>query len=554
MAFARVGVHRSLASQLLIMQVVVLLVVMAAGFAAVAWFQRGEIDHFYEQRALAVAQSVASNDEVQDLVAAGKPGGELESIARATWRATGAEYVVITNAKGIRFTHPNPALIGKPVYSDPEPAKSEPFRTGKSWIGIQKGTLGMTARGKVPLFVGKHLIGEVSVGIPINDVEGYYLRELPTIIAAMTGALLLGVLMSLALSRRLKRQTFGLELHEIASLLQEREAMLHGIREGLLGIDRRQRLVVANDAATQLLGLPQDAVGKPVRELLPEGRLASVVLGDLRGDDHLLLVGDRVIVANRMPVVAGKRGRLGWVVTFQDRTEPEGLLRELDTVLGMTEALRAQSHEFSNQLHVLVGLVELGRYDEAIEFVTGVSRARNELIDRLAETISDPMVVALLLAKTSVAMERGIDLRFSLDRPIEGALNDVGDVLTVLGNLIDNAIDAASVTVGERWIEVQLASRSDELLIRVADSGPGVPENARLDVFGDGWSTKSSRTGARRGLGLALVRQVVDRHGGIVEIGQSVGAIFSVLLPGCVRPEAYDDSIQVAYTTAGEAP
>ena len=169
--------------------------------------------------------------------------------------------------------------------------------------------------------------------------------------------------------------------------------MLHGIREGVLGYDKNERIVLANDFAQQLLDLPPDFVGRPLRQVLPPGRLADVVTGEIEGSDLLVLHGDRVLVANRMPIRHERRHHLGWVVTFQDRTESEALKRQLDDAIGLTETLRAQSHEFANRLHTLVGLVELGRYSEAIQFVTDVSAARADLTERLQADIENAKLV-----------------------------------------------------------------------------------------------------------------------------------------------------------------
>ena len=225
---------------------------------------------------------------------------------------------------------------------------------------------------------------------------------LPLLILYLLGALVVGVLAALALARRLKRQTFGLELGEIAALLQEREAMLHGIREAVLGYDTGGRVLLANDAARDLLGLPAEFAGSKLRYMLPPGRLADVVTGVVTGSDLLVLHEDRVLVANRMPITRNHQ-QLGWVVTFQDRTESEALKRTLDEVTGLADTLRAQSHEFANRLHTLVGLVELGHYAEAVEFVTGLSAARGELTDQLVEAIGEPKLAALILAKVSLA-------------------------------------------------------------------------------------------------------------------------------------------------------
>jgi two-component system CitB family sensor kinase len=277
--------------------------------------------------------------------------------------------------------------------------------------------------------------------------------------------------------------------------------------------------------------------------MLPAGRLADVVTGAAGGSDLLVLHGDQVLVANRMPISRGNR-QLGWVVTFQDRTESESLKRALAEATGVADTLRAQSHEFANRLHTLVGLVELGHYAEAVQFVTDVSAARGELTDQLVEAIGEPKLAALILAKVSLADERDVTLRVMPDSHVGQRITAIREVLTVVGNLIDNAIDAASAAAPSaapsgsgtrsREVELTLVAAESDLLIRVRDSGPGVPHDMREQIFMDGVTTKSSVTGARRGLGLALVRQVVAAMGGMVSVGNDGGAVFTAVLPGCL--------------------
>jgi two-component system, CitB family, sensor kinase len=531
--------RQRLSTQVVVMMVAILVVTMAAGFAVVRWNLNRQLNEQYEQRSLAVAQGLASQPGLQQAVRTGDPGGigphgAVQSMAMAAMRSTSAAFVVVTNAQGIRLSHPNPQLIGTPVwYPDKDLPSSEPFRTGQDWMGIEHGTIGVEAVGKAPIVGHGQLIGQVSVGFLTATVAGHVARTLVELAVYFLAVLALGVLAALGLARRLKRQTFGLELREIAALLQQREAMLHGIREGVLGYDKNERIVLANDFARQLLDLLPEFVGRPLRHVLPPGRLADVVTGEIEGSDLLVLHGDRVLVANRMPIRQDHR-HLGWVVTFQDRTESEALKRQLDDAIGLTETLRAQSHEFANRLHTLVGLVELGRNDEAIQFVTDVSAARADLTERLQADIGDAKLVAMILGKVSLAEERDVRLRVMDDSHVSGPIGDVSQVLTVAGNLIDNAIDAAAQAPGPRWVELTIVAVEHDLLVRVRDSGRGVPHNMRDAIFMDGVTTKSSATGARRGLGLALVRQVVEGRGGMVSVGHDTGAVFTAVLPNCV--------------------
>jgi two-component system CitB family sensor kinase len=546
--------RQRLSTQVVIMMVAILVITMVAGFIVVGLNLRGQLQGQYEQRAMSVAQTLAVDPSVVRLVDEGQPGGPAQQLAAEVVKQTHALFVVMVDKRGIRLTHPKPQLIGKPIdYPDAEPESTEPFRTGVAWTGVQHGSLGWEAVGKVPVWDGGKLIGEVSVGFADTTVSRQLTGALPSLALYLLGVLAVGVLAALGLSRRLKRQTFGLELSEIAALLQEREAMLHGIREGVLGYDKGGRVLLANDPARTLLGLPPNFLGRPIKEMLPPGRIADVVTGKATGSDLLVLHEDRVLAANRMPI-RSNRQHVGWVVTFQDRTESESLKRELDEAIGLTETLRAQSHEFANRLHTLVGLVELGRTREAIQFVTDVSAARGELTDQLVDAIGEPKLAALILAKVSLAGERDVRLRIMPDSRVEQHIGDITGVLTVAGNLIDNAIDAAAQGPAPREVELTLVAAEADLLIRVRDSGPGVPPGMREQIFMDGVTTKSSVTGARRGLGLALVRQIVEGRGGMISVGHDGGAVFTAVLPGCLTAEpATEPATETATETATPA-
>jgi two-component system CitB family sensor kinase len=303
--------------------------------------------------------------------------------------------------------------------------------------------------------------------------------------------------------------------------------MLHGIREGVLAVDTAGRVTLANDEARRLLALPAAVEGRPLAELVPDGRVRDVLGGAIAGADEVVLAGTRVLVANRMPVTI--RGNpVGAVVTLRDRTELEGVLRELDTVRGLAQALRAQAHEFSNKLHVVGGLIELGRLDEAIRFVAETSLVHQELVDLVQQRIGDPALAALLLAKAALASERRVEFRLASDARLPADVADVRDLITVVGNLVDNAIDAASHGPNG-WVEVSVRAEQDGAAIRVRDSGPGIDEHRADEIFREGFTTKGG--GSHYGLGLALVRQVTQRRGGWVRVANEGGTVFTALIP-----------------------
>jgi two-component system CitB family sensor kinase len=517
-----------LASRIFALQVGIVLLVVVVGALAAVLVIRTQLDRSYEGRSLAVADSVAALPTVRAAVGAGDPDRTLQPLAEEIRRSTGATFIVITDKAGIRFTHPNPERIGEMVSTDPEPALS-----GARWSGTQEGTLGVSVRGKVPIVADDgSVIGMVSVGFLQAEVGSQLLAQLPTLAAFLAAAVTLGAVSSLLLARHLKSQTFGLEPAEIAGLLEQREAILHGIREGAVAVDLDGRITLVNDEARRLLEVDPGAVGRRVDEVVGSGRVRDVLIGTLDRPDQLVITGGRVLVANRMPVYV--HGVVtGAVVTFRDRTELAEVLRELEGVRTVTDALRAQAHEFSNRLHTIVGLVELGRHGEAIRLSTEDAIVHQELIETLLGRVGDPTLSALLLAKAVVASERGISLRLSDDTLLLDEIDDPRDLVTVIGNLVDNALDAVAggPTSGGRWVDVGVRAEGDATIVRVHDSGPGVAA-AHLDrLFEEGFTTKESGSQPMRGLGLALVQQVVRRRGGEIAVASEGGAVFTVRLP-----------------------
>lgn len=516
----------SLSSELLVLQVALVGGIVVVGGLLSYALVSSQIDEQYKQRALTIAYAVAATPDVLDAMDDRDPARTIQPIAEAIRRSVGADFVVVANDEGIRYSHPNPERIGERVSTDPSVALA-----GEVYVGVQEGTLGRSLRAKVPILDGGRVIGLVSVGFLEEQLAQKLAQALPIMTLTVLLALALGIGGSLVLARRVEQQTFGLDAREIAGLLEQRDAMLHGIREGVLALDASGRVTLANDEARRLLALDAQTRGRSLAEIVPEGRVRDVLGGTEGGVDQIVLAGDRVLVANRMPVAI--RGReVGAVVTLRDRTELEGVLRELDTVRGLAQALRAQAHEFSNKLHTVGGLIELGRLDEALRFIAETSLVQQELVDLVQQRIADPALAALLLAKAAVASERHVEFRLAEDARLPDEVPDVRDLITVVGNLVDNAIDAVAATPNG-WVEVSVHAEPLGIGVRVRDSGGGIDVELAEEIFREGFTTK--RAGSHHGIGLALVRQVAQRHGGWVRVANDGGAVFTALIPVATR-------------------
>ncbi len=519
----RMGKLRSLANQVLLVQVVLVTLAVVVGaaisFAIISWRAVSE----FEQRSLSIGQAVAEMPDVFEAFGQPDPAATIQPIAEAIRKSTGASFVVVANKDGIRYSHPNPQLIGQRVSTDPSQALS-----GENYVGVQTGTLGTSVRAKVPIRDGSgKVIGLVSVGFLEDAVNASIAQSTPILLLSTLLALTFGTIGSLLMARRVRRQTSGLGPREIGLLLEQREAVLHSIREGVVVTDADNRITLMNDEAVWLLGLDAPHLGKRLAEVMPASAVLDVLSGERPGKDEFVVAGDRVLVVNRATTVV--RGeQVAAVSTLRDRTELERVIRELDTERSMAHALRTQAHEFFNKLHAVSGLIELGRVDDAVGLIASATHVHQELVDRVRERISEPTLAALLLAKASVAVERGVEFRLAGDAELAPGAADERDLVTVVGNLVDNAVDAAAGTPGA-WVELGVGATEVGVEIRVRDSGPGISDEHLADIWREGYTTK--RDTAHHGLGLALVRQLIARRGGWQCVSTDPYTEFRVLLP-----------------------
>jgi two-component system CitB family sensor kinase len=521
---------RSLAGQFLVFQLVVVAVVLVAVAAVSVNQSTKEFRDVRGQRMIAVAENLASTPIVRDRFADPFAARILAPDVDRAVALSGAGVAEIADPAGIVRVSSDPSRIGRTLDLTGSAA-----RQGRAWFG-DLDTDGVHS-----------LAGQV----PINDINGVVLaivsvsERYPTVWQLLSGAgerllvylglgAALGMLASWLLSRRIKRQTRGLEIAEIASLAEHREALLHSIREGVVAVNNDGVITVLNDSAQALLDVTPGAVGRRVDEVGLDPAVTEFLQsgGDGRAaqSDVVIVTRTRVLALNRRS--ATSQGRtIGTVTTMRDSTELASMQGQLSSHKSVTDTLRAQTHEFANQLHTISGLVQLGEYDSVHDFVGALTRRRAEISDAVTHHISDPAVAALLIAKTSLAAESGVALTIATDSHLS-ALDPAlaTDVITLLGNLIDNAVD---VSEGSREALVTVhIDDAQGMTVSVTDSGPGVPIHLREEIFARGVTSKPDVPGGR-GIGLALVRLVSAQLGGTVEVtdGPVGGARFSVKLP-----------------------
>ncbi|MFF1675828.1 ATP-binding protein [Streptomyces sp. NPDC058256] len=530
--------RHTLAGELLVLQLAIVVMVLLAVAAVSLAQSKATFDRVEGRRVTALAEEMAGNPLLRTQLVRPAPGETLAPLLQTKLTGSDVTSVTVADARGEIVAATNPTLVGTRL-----PVEGSSVAQARGWSGEllvderRELVAQVPVLGADPGRIGEHL-GTVMIGRASPTVWQRLSGASSYLLAYLGIASVLGVAGSWLLARRIKRQTFGLEPREIAGLAEHREAMLFGIAEGVIALDPQLRLTLVNEVGRKLLDLPEECVGMSLAGLGIEGRLYDVLAGTggehdaERGTerrDEVVVRRGRVLVMNRMDVTKDGR-RLGSVTTLRDRTELAQLERELGSFRSSTDLLRAQAHEFSNQLHTISGLIQIGEHDEVVRYVRGLRRHRDSLDLTLTSRVRDRAVAALLMAKSALAAERRVGLRISeltaLDR-LEPA--DSADVATVVGNLVDNALDAATAgdLDNDAWVEVELRQDASSVEIVVRDSGPGVAPELAQEVFSHGFTTKAAQ-GGDRGIGLALTRLVCKRRGGEVSVANThAGAMFT---------------------------
>jgi two-component system CitB family sensor kinase len=516
----------SLRWQLLLLQAfIVCVVIVIAGVVAVS-LQERSIRESYRDRMAGVALSISRLPSVVEAFESSDPSATIQPLAEVIREASDLTYVVVTDAAGIRYSHPNEDRIGEAVSTDP----SAPL-SGQVWSGTERGTLGESYRVKVPLFAGGaesgRVIGSVSVGVLESELAADVQSRLPWLLLALGGSAVVGVFGAAGVAALIRRRILGLEPEEIAELVGERETMLHRLSEGVVRFDRDGVVASANDAAVRLLGAGP-LIGERATDVLEGPILDVLVHGEREG--RLVLAGERPLIARATGLHDDDGKPVGGTLLLRDHTELHRAVREMDGQQSLTDGLRAQAHEFANSMHVVSGLLELGAWDDARDFIARMQPGGSLDIGAASEQLGAE-VGALLSAKLARSRELGIAFSIDVDGVVPADV--AGDLVTVVGNLVDNAFDACHT--GDA-VAVTVRSGADVLTVVVDDSGPGVDPSVVDRVFDEGVSTKdpSART---RGVGLALVGRIARRRVGGVELTRSPlgGARFAVVLPVAAR-------------------
>ncbi|MED3787862.1 sensor histidine kinase [Peribacillus frigoritolerans] len=484
------------------------------------------------EKALSVAQTISLLPEIKQAFRTDHPSVIIQPIAERIRRQIDAEFIVIGDENETRLSHPNPDLIGKKMVG----GDNAEVWDGKSIITESTGTLGPSIRGKSPIIANEKVIGVVSVGYLQDDIEKEVSSIQRKIVLIISFILIGGLLVAFFISFNIKKAILGLEPKEIAWMFQEKHAILESIHEGIIAIDVHGKITIVNETAHKILHIPKDVMlrGRKIEEVITHTHLLDVVSTARAEYDQEFMIDGEVFLASRIPILNGQGEIIGAVASLRNKSELSNLLQELSHVKAYAEGLRAQTHEYSNRLYTLLGLIQLGSYKEAMDFISKEVDVTQGFIHFLMKEVPDPIIAGFILGKVSLASEMKID--FTIDR--ESSFKDIPSeinrdlLVTIIGNLINNAFEAVRENERkEKRVSLFVMDLGKELIIEVEDNGKGMGSEVTELIFRNGFTTKSHQTNS--GIGLSLVQEAIDGLGGYITFSTKEGeyTIFTVAIP-----------------------
>lgn len=481
-------------------------------------------------KALAVARTLANSPEIRQGLMKKPEESGIQAIAQAVNKSNDFLFIVITNMQSIRYSHPEAQRIGQPFKGDDILLALQ----GKENVAINRGFLAQALRVFTPIYDEHHRqIGVVSIGLELSRVTEQINNSRGSIFWSILFGVLVGLLGTWVFVKVLKRILFGLEPYEISNLFEQRQAMLHSIKEGVIAVDECGEVTLINQAAQELLDYHKSQDDVQLSTLSHAWSKVvdfSQVLhdGTPRRDEEIM-VKDRLLLINTVPVLSNGK-IIGAISTFRDKTEVRKLMQRLDGMVNYADALRERSHEFMNKLHVILGLLHLKSYKQLENYILKTANSYQEEIGSLLGKIKSPVIAGFLLSKITRTSDLGHSLVISNESQLPENSNEdqVAVLITVLGNLIENALEALGQEPGGE-ISVSLHYRHGWLHCEVNDDGPGIAPEHIEHIFEKGVSSK----GTERGVGLALVKQQVENVGGNISVESEPGIFtqFFVQLP-----------------------
>ena len=476
-----------------------------------------------------IAQLLATNEDVVNALGNGESTPELNHYLDTTIQSENlVDIITLADLHGIRIYHINKSLIGKHFYGGDEHRALQ----GEHYSSKASGTLGYQNRYFYPVMdKNGNQVGFVLVSMMMSHIDALHKDVLVMHLHALTVVFVLSIITSILLSMSIKRSLLGFEPHQIREGFLRQGDVMDSLDEGLVVIDGSGIVTLANQAARGILGRQGSAItGHSIDTLMPNSGLKDFLLRKSDETNHSLILDNEDLIVDRTPLY-NRRRNIGAVAILRDRSEVTRMAEQLTGATHLVEALRANTHEFMNHLHVILGLLQTGGAEEAKRYILDVGNIQNEMISTVAKSIENSTLAALILGKFNRCGELGIHMNV-FDKssiPAHSGFLSTQALITVVGNLLENAIDAILETDGQidkdvREINLFIFENEHGLHISVDDSGVGMTEAEVLKLGKNDYTTK----GAGHGTGLRLIHGIAANVDGEITVDSEKGVGTSI--------------------------
>ncbi|MBE0450931.1 MAG: GHKL domain-containing protein [Clostridia bacterium] len=522
---------RNMKLQLKLIIGIIIVIIFSTGISSyfVSRFELSRVEQITESNLFNVAGIIADSTVIQNGLY-NKSSEDIQKFVEAQLaNLIDVEIITVADMNGVRFGHPNPKRIGETFVGGDE---RRVIDEGARYASIATGTLGRSVRVFVPVYFENQQVGFVMTAHLFDDLVITRKSIEKSIFFFTIIGIIIGIIGAVFISIFIKKSLMGLEPYEIVQLYREKDAMIKSLHEGIIAIDQSSNITLINDSAIKILKVStHDVIGKNVKALFPTTKLTRVLETGIAEYDKGQTINGAHIMTNRMPILDGDK-IVGALATFRDRTEVIAMAEEITGVKQIIEALRANTHEFMNKLHVIIGLIEIGDDSLTKSYILNLKRSQDSINEMVFEKIDNPMIGALLLGKLNRAKEEYIELRLSEDsvlKALDYGMNYQAFII-ILGNLIENAIEAIKrKNIDSGSVEIYLNDVGNDVTIQVIDNGTGIEEENISKIFNRGYTTKDGS----HGIGLDIVTATVKRLDGQIEVESEFGegSTFTVTIP-----------------------
>ena len=502
----------------------IILIVTLALFLGVAGslinvqFETKRRDQNLQNVAEAIAQSPLLGEKSSDAVNSAVLTEYLDSL-RDTLEDI--DVISVVNRDTVRLYHSNHELIGS-IYDGTLPN----FRENSQgyYATTDNGPSGMQRRAYAAIYdEDGNYTGFVMAIMLMENIKTEIVQIILIFTLITIVAILMELLISAELSGKIKKSLLGYEPDVFTSMFRMRDNILESLDEGIVAVDSEGAIQFVNKSAVEMLTSDSDEeslVGKDIKSLSKS--ISSLNLLCSPDASHSVSSGDDNILIDTIPIKEDD-SVIGTVGILHDRKEYTKLMEDLTGTRYLVDSMRANNHDFTNKLHVILGLIQMEMYSEATSYIQNITMVQRETISKVMNCINEPAVAALLIGKIARASE--LNVKFVLREGCYYSPTDISVpseiLVTVIGNLIDNAFESMNDMNynGQKELLFGMYSNPGALLITTDDTGSGIEEGNIDRIFENGFSTK----GQGRGTGLYQVKSMVEALGGSIDLESQIG-------------------------------